>query len=713
MTQNIRIRVGGMSCVRCSAAVTHALTQLNGVVSADVSYAAGYADIEYDPSVADVRSMEKAIRSAGYSVVRDEAAFREREHKTLLVLFVISAVCALPFLFGMVLMLAFPNAHITHVLHHNGWWQLALSVPVQFGVGYRFYKTAFLSLKNKSPGMDLLIAVGTTASWGYSLYILLSGGNVFYFESGVVIITLVLLGKLLESRARTKTSAAIRKLADLAPKTAVVVSDGAETVVPLSQVKRGDILAVRPGASVPADGVVIEGSTSVDESMLTGESMPVVKQAGSELYGGTVNGNGYVLMRANGVGNDTVLAGIIRLVEEAQSSKAHIQKLADKVAAIFVPTVMGVAVLTFIISYIIAKDLSASVNRAVSVLVIACPCSLGLATPTALMVGMGRGAGMGILIKNAEALERACEIKAVLTDKTGTVTEGKMRVTDFLCFSGDADELKKLASSAEKLSEHPLAQTIASYHQGEYYPVSRFVSHTGNGILAECGGKTVKIGKPQFAGATAEQEQTAASLRSEGKTVVFMSVDGSPCAVIALSDPVRSTSAKAVRELKDMGIATVMVTGDNEQTAKYVADEVGLDSFVAGVLPEGKVGVITELRNKYGSAAAVGDGINDAPALAAADIGFAVGSGTDIAMEAGDIVLIGEGIDRLPSAISLSRATMRKIKQNLFWAFFYNIIGIPVAAAGLLSPMIAGAAMSFSSVFVVSNSLLLRRVKLK
>ncbi|MBO7548571.1 MAG: cation-translocating P-type ATPase, partial [Clostridia bacterium] len=292
MTQNVRIRVGGMSCVRCSAAVTHALTQINGVLSADVSYAAGYADIEYDPSLADIRAMEKAIRAAGYSVVRDEAEYRKREYRTLLILFIFSALCALPFLFTMALMFAFPNAQITHVLHHNGWWQLILSVPVQFGVGYRFYKAAFLSLKNKSPGMDLLIAVGTSASWGYSLYILLSGGNVFYFESGVVIITLVLLGKLLEARARSKTSAAIRKLADLAPKTAVLVVDGEETVVPLSQIKRGDILAVKPGASVPADGVVVEGATSVDESMLTGESMPVEKQTGSELYGGTVNGNG-------------------------------------------------------------------------------------------------------------------------------------------------------------------------------------------------------------------------------------------------------------------------------------------------------------------------------------------------------------------------------------------------------------------------------------
>ncbi len=711
--------MGGMSCVRCSAAVTHALTQINGVLSADVSYAAGYADIEYDPSLADIRAMEKAIRAAGYSVVRDEAEYRKREYRTLLILFMFSALCALPFLFTMALMFAFPNAQITHVMHHNGWWQLILSVPVQFGVGYRFYKAAFLSLKNKSPGMDLLIAVGTSASWGYSLYILLSGGNVFYFESGVVIITLVLLGKLLEARARTKTSAAIRKLADLAPKTAVLVVDGEETVVPLSQIKRGDILAVKPGASVPADGVVVVGATSVDESMLTGESMPVEKQTGSELYGGTVNGNGYVLMRAAGVGSDTVLSGIIRLVEEAQSSKAHIQKLADKVAAIFVPAVMGVALLTFIISYIIAKDLSGSVNRAVSVLVIACPCSLGLATPTALMVGMGRGAGMGILIKNAESLERACTLKALAIDKTGTVTEGKMCVTDFICINGGEEELKKLASSAERLSEHPLAQTIASYYGGEPYAAEKFVSHPGRGISAICGGRDVKIGTSAFTSGEA-YEETANELRAQGKTAVFMSVDGVVSAVIAVSDRVRASSAQTVRELREMGISTVMVTGDNERTARFVAEDAAFDTFVAGVLPEGKVGAINELRQKYGPVGAVGDGINDAPALAASDVGFAVGSGTDIAMEAGDVVLIGEGIDRLPLALALSKATMRKIKQNLFWAFFYNVLMIPLAAgvfSGIfgwsLDPMIAAAAMSLSSFTVVMNALRLNLVKLE
>ena len=425
-----------------------------------------------------------------------------------------------------------------------------------------------------------------------------------------------------------------------------------------------------------------------------------------------LNQLGYVLMRATGVGSDTVLSGIIRLVEEAQSSKAHIQKLADKVAAIFVPAVMGVALLTFIISYIIAKDLSGSVNRAVSVLVIACPCSLGLATPTALMVGMGRGAGMGILIKNAESLERACTLKALAIDKTGTVTEGKMCVTDFICINGGEEELKKLASSAERLSEHPLAQTIASYYGGEPYAAEKFVSHPGRGISAICGGRDVKIGTSAFTSGEA-YEETANELRAQGKTAVFMSVDGVVSAVIAVSDRVRANSAQTVRELREMGISTVMVTGDNERTARFVAEDAAFDTFVAGVLPEGKVGAINELRQKYGPVGAVGDGINDAPALAASDVGFAVGSGTDIAMEAGDVVLIGEGIDRLPLALALSKATMRKIKQNLFWAFFYNVIGIPIAAAGLLSPMLAGAAMSFSSVFVVSYSLLLRKVKLK
>ena len=712
MTETIRIRVGGMSCVRCSAAVTHALMQLDGVVSADVSYAAGYANIEYDPARVDQRRMEKAIKGAGYSVVRDESAFRERELKILKITFAFSALCALPFVFMMILMYAAPNAMITHTLHRNGWWQLFVATPVQFIVGFRFYKAAFLSLKNKSPGMDLLIAVGTSASWGYSLYLLISGKDVFYFESGVVIMTLVLLGKMLESRARAKTSSAIRKLADLTPKTAVRIVDGKEETVPLSMVNGGDMLVVRPGESVPADGVVTEGASAANESMLTGESMPVAKTPGSKVFGGTINGSGYFVMRAEGVGNDTVLAGIIRLVEEAQSSKAHIQKAADKVSAFFVPAVMGVALITFIISFLISNDLSGSVNRAVSVLVIACPCSLGLATPTALMVGMGRGASMGILIKTADALENACNVRALVADKTGTVTEGKMQVTDFITFVGNREEMIKLASSAEKCSEHPIAQTICDYNKGEIYDIERFESVTGCGIKAVCGGKNVVIGRPEWVSSDVSAAEQVDKLRREGKTVVCMSVDGVPGAVIAVSDPIRDSSPIAVERLRSYGIRTVMVTGDNEQTAAVVANRVGFDAFRSGELPGGKVDIINGLRSEYGVCAAVGDGINDAPVLAAADVGFAVGSGTDIAMEAGDIVLIGEGIEHLPEAIALSRATMRKIKQNLFWAFFYNIIGIPIAAAGLLSPMIAGAAMSFSSVFVVSNSLLLRRTKL-
>ena len=699
--------------MRCSAAVTHALTQLEGVISADVSYAAGYAKIEYDPARVDIRRMEKAIKSAGYTVVRDESAFRERERRLLLALFAVSAVCAAPFVLMMLLMYIAPGAGITHALHHNGWWQLCVATPVQFGVGFRFYRTAFLSLKNKSPGMDLLIALGTSASWGYSLYLLLSGKDEFYFESSVVIITLVLLGKMLESRAKSKTSAAIRRLADLAPKTASRIVNGAEETVPLSAVVSGDILIVRPGESIPVDGTVIDGATSVDESMLTGESMPVAKTVSSKVYGGTVNGNGCVTMRAEGVGGDTVLAGIIRLVEEAQSSKAHIQNVADKVAAVFVPAVAGIAVITFTVSMIVGQDISSSVNRAVSVLVIACPCSLGLATPTALMVGMGRGASTGILIKNADSLERASAVKAVVADKTGTVTQGKMQVTGFYCVAGsDERELHKLASSAEKSSEHPLAHAVSAYYEGEPYPSRDFVSQTGQGVEAICGGRKVRIGRIEWAGVAPELEEKAAGLLSSGGIVIYMSVDSVPSAVISVSDPVRASSADAVARLRRMGVATVMVTGDNAVTAARVAEDIGFDSFVAEVLPGGKVEVIERLRAEYGSCAAVGDGINDAPALAAADVGFAVSGGTDVARETGDIVLMGDGIEHLPDAVALSRATMRKIKQNLFWAFFYNIIGIPVAAAGLLSPMIAGAAMSFSSVFVVSNSLLLKRAKL-
>lgn len=702
-----------MSCVRCSAAVENALKSEQGVISCAVSYANGRAEVAFDDSVTNLKTLEKAIKKAGYEVLEDVRVARKREFRKAVFMFGFSLVFSLPFFVMMALMFVAPNAHFMHILH-NGILQLVFATPVQFIAGWRFYRGAVHSLKNKSPSMDLLVALGTTASYAYSVYSLVSGGNTFYFESSAMIITLVLLGKMLEARARAKTSEAIEKLMDLAPKTATVLRDGREEVIPATQIVIGDIIIVRPGEAVSADGVVTEGNTHIDESMLTGESMPVNKSLGDKVFGGTVNGKGSFSFRAESVGGDTVLSGIIRMVEEAQSSKAHIQNMADKVSAIFVPSVTAIAIITFIVTFFVTKSARDSLDSAVAVLVIACPCSLGLATPTALMVGIGRGASMGILIKNADALEHACKIKAVVLDKTGTVTEGKPRVTAIAELDNSVKDALMLAACAESRSEHPIGAVITAEYKGELPECTDFESVTGCGIRATVNGRYVIVGKPAWIESVCNTElpETVIKLQNGGNTVVVAAVDKMPALAIAVSDPIRSDSASSVARLKEQGIKPVLVTGDNESAARYVADAVGIDEVVANVLPDGKVKEIKRLREQYGVVAMVGDGINDAPALTSADVGFAVGGGTDVAMESGDIVLVGGGISAVTHAISLSRATMRKIKQNLFWAFFYNTVGIPLAAFGLLSPIIAGAAMAFSSVSVVTNSLLLKKSRL-
>lgn len=716
MTEKIVLRIGGMSCVRCSGAVHNALMSSPGVVSADISYALGRGEIEYDPALIDQKKMAKIIKKAGYSVVEDRASFNARELKRIKILFFGCAVLCVPFLLTMVLMFAAPNAKITLLLHHNGWWQLILSLPVQFVAGWRFYKAAVLSLINKSPGMDLLVATGTTASWIYSTVNLFIDRHEFYFESSVVIITLILLGKMLEMRAKTKTSEAIGKLMDLTPKTAVVIRDGVQIELNVSEIEKDEIVLVRPGERIPVDGRVISGSSATDESMLTGESMPVEKNESDKVWGGTVNLTGSLQIVAENIGSDTAIAGVIRMVEEAQSSKAHIQNVADKVAAVFVPVVMSVAVLTFVLTLVLIGELSVSLSRAVAVLVIACPCSLGLATPTALMVGIGRGAGMGILIKNADALEQSCRIGAMILDKTGTITEGRPSVTDIKSTVLSNNEVMRLAAAVESNSEHPLSRAIVAGYKGEFAEVTSFESISGCGVSGEVDGKLVKIGKLSWISENCPVPDDFVHhshlLEQKGETSLFMSVNAEFAAVISVADRIRNVSAKAIAALKDMSIHTVMVTGDNRRTAKNIAEKAGVDDYIAEVMPEGKVNAVSDLRERYGIIAVAGDGINDAPALANADVGFALGSGTDIAMETGDIVLLGSSISLLPDAIKLSRATMRKIKQNLFWAFFYNTIGIPLAALGFLSPIIAGAAMAFSSVSVVSNSLLLKKTKL-
>lgn len=716
MTQNLTLQIGGMTCVRCSGAVEHALRSLDGVEKAEVSYAVGKAEITYDDAKVDRKRLEKAVKSAGYKVVEDKNAARRRELRELRILFIVSAIFSAPFLVLMVLMFAAPDAAVTHWMHNAGWVQLALATPVQFVVGWRFYKGAVLSLLNRSPSMDVLVALGTSAAYGYSLYNVIVGSGHYYFESAAIIITLVLLGKMLETGARGKTSAAIEMLMNLQPKTATVLREGTEMVIPAAEIVQGDTILVHPGESLSVDGEVVAGRSAVDESMLTGESMPVDKQLGDKVFGGTVNGTGSLTVRADGIGKDTVLSGIIRLVEEAQSSKAPIQKLADKVSAIFVPAVIGAALLTFVLTLVFmqgAEAMTEAISRAVAVLVIACPCSLGLATPTALMVGTGRAATMGVLIKSADALETACRIDRVLLDKTGTVTMGRPAVTDFLPVGMQREEALRLAAAVEQLSEHPVARAVTESYDQPLPSAENFVSLTGRGVSAEVEGKTVLLGSRRL---MEEQQIPFAddrqSWEDEGKTVLYMAVDGQPAAVMAVADPVRDTSAKALRELHELGIRTVMVTGDNRRTAEAVGRAVGIDEVVAEVLPDGKVELVEKYKQDGKIVAMAGDGINDAPALAAADVGFAMGTGTDIAMESGDVVLVGGGLTALVTAVKISRATMRKIRQNLFWAFFYNCIGIPVAAFGLLSPVIAGAAMAFSSVSVVTNSILLKRTKL-
>ncbi len=705
------LEVGGMTCVRCSAAVENALRRVDGVLDAQVSFTSGRAEVTYTPGAVTRKKLMKAIRAAGYEPIEDRETFRKRERRRHLFLFLFSAVLSLPFAVMMVLMFAAPDAALTRLLH-NGWLQFALATPVQFIAGAHFYIAAISSLKNRAPGMDLLVAMGTTAAWGYSTYVLFSGGTRFYFESGAMVITLILLGRMLETRAKEKTSAAIAMLLRLKPNTVTVWQDGVWTDINAADVRPGDRLLVRPGDSVPTDGTVAAGSSFADESLLTGESMPVSKQPGDGLTGGTVNGSGTLEMIATAVGEQTVLSGIIRMVEAAQSSKAPVQKLADKIASVFVPSVAAAAGITLLAWLLAGAPAATAIENAVAVLVIACPCSLGLATPTALMVGMGRGAGMGILLKNAEALQNACRLNTILLDKTGTITEGKPAVTDVDVLSSfEKGRVLQLAASLEAYSEHPLAKAVTGSFDGDLLPVERFETVTGQGVCGQIDGTEVKIGTAAFVGAV-KVDADVDGWRQAGKTVLYLSLDNALAAVIAVADKIRPESAAAIAELHQLNIKTVMLTGDRRQTADAIAKPAGVDEVLAEVLPDQKAEAVKRYRDAGAVVGMAGDGVNDAPALAEATVGFAMGSGSDIAMESGDVVLVGGGIAALPRAIRLSRATMRKIKQNLFWAFFYNTVGIPLAAFGFLSPIIAGAAMAFSSVSVVTNSLLLRRSKL-
>ena len=741
------IKIGGMTCAACSSRVEKALSKTEGISKASVNLATETAAVEYDPKIIRLTEIEDVVRKTGYEVLRAEKESQVDEHKlrkekeirTLRVKLIVSAIFAVPLLYlAMAPMIPGISLPIPGFLAPDlypvafGLTQLLLVIPV-VAAGNRFYTIGFRALIQRSPNMDSLIAIGTTAAIVYSIYSLyviswghMDGVHGLYFETAGVIITLILLGKSLEAVSKGKTSDAIKKLMGLTPKTAVVIKDGKETLVPISDVEIGHIILVKPGERIPVDGQVVEGYTSIDESMLTGESIPIDKKVGDNVYAASINKNGVIRFRATKVGGDTALAQIIKLVEDAQGSKAPIAQMADIVSGYFVPIVVAIASLAFVGWLIAGHTLAFALTIFISVLVIACPCALGLATPTAIMVGTGKGAEHGILIKGGEALETAHKIDAIIFDKTGTITEGKPEVTDILPASGITRErLLQMAASGEKGSEHPLGEAIVRSAEKEglkLYPVEDFQAIPGHGIEGTIDGVHALIGNRKLMDdrniELEEFEARSGQLAEEGKTPMYVALSGQLSGIIAVADVVKQSSESAIKKIQEMGIEVVMITGDNEKTARAIAKQVGVDRVLAEVLPQDKANEVKKLQEEGRKVAMVGDGINDAPALVQADIGIAIGSGTDVAMESADIVLMRSDLMDVPTAIHLSKSTIRNIKQNLFWAFGYNVAGIPVAAGllyifggPLLNPMFAAAAMSLSSVSVVSNALRLRRFK--
>ncbi len=727
-------RVKGMTCAACVGAVERALSRLKGVLGVNVNLATEKATIEYIPTVVSFEDFKKAVKDEGYEleVITEEFVDREKRQREMELSdlkrrFLVSALLSCLVLTGSLFKVP---------LLSNWYVLLLLASPVQFWAGMRFHKAALSALKHGSTNMNTLITVGTFSAYLYSLMVTLFPGFFetkglsahVYYDTAAVIITLILFGRLLEARAKGRTSEAMRRLIGLQAKTAKVEREGEEIEVPIEEVVAGDVVVVRPGERIPVDGIVIEGFSSVDESMLTGESVPVEKRTGEQVYGGTVNKEGSLRIRATKIGKDTALAQIIRLVEEAQGSKAPIQRLADRVASVFVPVVIGIAIVTFFLWYLFGPEpaFTRALMNFIAVLIIACPCALGLATPTALMVGTGKGAERGILIRDAEALELAHRIDVVVMDKTGTITKGSPEVVDVIPLKGTREDCLRIAASAEASSEHPLAKAVVERATNEGLPLERpedFRAIPGGGLKAKVDSMEVVIGNRELIKAegidTSGVEDIVKRESLEGKTPVLVAIKGDISGVITIADTIKDSSVRAIRELKALGIEVVMLTGDNESVAQSIARQVGIERFFAGVLPEGKVNVIRELKKEGKVVAMVGDGINDAPALTEADVGIAIGTGTDIAMEASDITLIKGDLTSVVEAIRLSKLTIRTIKQNLFWAFFYNSIGIPVAAGllylfggPLLNPMFASAAMAFSSVSVVSNSLRLRKKRL-
>lgn len=739
--KKIEFIITGMHCASCAANINNKLTKTKGVKYANVNFATSKACVEFDDTIIDEQELQAIIKKLGYEAefIKEDASedttkHHEEKEKLQLKKMKLRFLISLFFAFPAFVLSMFISVGADGALPYKDYIVWILATPVQFYVAWPMYKNAFIALKNFSANMDTLIILGTSAAYFYSIYALFSGDGEVYFEAAAVLITVVLLGKLLEERAKGKTSEAIKRLIGLKPKFALVVRNGKERKIDIEQVLVGDIVIVRPGEKIPVDGVVVEGNSSVDESMITGESIPVEKNKGSLVVGATINKHGSFRFRATKVGKNTTLAKIIKLIEDAQGSKAPIQRFADAVSEYFVPIVIGIALLTFICWYfILGESLRFGLNTSIAVLVIACPCALGLATPTAIMVGTGKGAKNGILIKGGEALETAHNIKAIVLDKTGTITKGKPEVTDVIALGKlTKQKVLEIAGSIEKGSEHPLAEAIVKYAKDNrinFKKVASFKAIPGHGITAKIGNKRYHFGNAKlmrYYDVNIKNNiitiDTIQSLEEQGKTVMMLAENKKFIGIVGVADTIKTTSPEAIKQLQRLGIRVYMITGDNERTAKAIASKIGVDKYFAEVLPEQKakhVGNLQKTLKGKGKVAMVGDGINDAPALAQADIGIAMGSGTDVAMESGDIVLMKDDLMDVAKAIRLSRATMSKVRQNMFWALFYNVLGIPIAAGVLypftgmlLSPMIAGGAMALSSVSVVTNSLLLKRKRL-
>jgi Cu+-exporting ATPase len=744
--KEVTLMVEGMTCASCSSAVERSLKKLDGVEIASVNLATNKATIKYDGSKVKIAELKKAVEKAGYiprdiekKLAIDEDQIRkDKESKDMFHRLMLSIFFSLPLLYIAMGHMFIPDiAKLPAIIDYHNYplnftlVQLALTLPVMWA-GRKFFLVGFKTLFKGSPNMDTLVAIGTGAAFLYGLYAIFAIYNGdfhfvdnLYFEVAALIITLLLLGKYLEARMKGKTSEAIKKLMNLAPKTARLVKNGTEIEVTLEEVEVDDILIVKPGERIPVDGVVVEGFSAVDESMLTGESLPVDKQPGDSIVGGSLNKNGLLTMKAKAVGESTALARIIKLVEDAQGQKAPIAAMADIVSSYFVPVVIVIAIVAALVWWFVGKDVDFVLTIFVTVLVIACPCALGLATPTAIMVGTGKGAENGVLFKGGEALETAHHIQAIIFDKTGTLTEGKPTLTDVIPYNIDSDILLRYTASAEQGSEHPLAQAIvkgANDKGLQLFPIDKFIAVTGRGVDVTIDDKVVLIGNRAFMDERNIElhaiEADMDGLANEGKTPMLVAIDGQLKGIVAVADVVKPSSAKAVEQLKQMGIKVAMITGDNKKTAAAIGRQVGIDLILAEVLPQDKSSEVVKLQKQGYSVAMVGDGINDAPALAMADIGIAIGSGTDVAIESADVVLMKSDLMDVVTAIKLSRATIRNVKQNLFWAFIYNIAGIPLAAGvfyafggPLLNPIFAGAAMAFSSVSVVTNALRLRRFK--